>query len=60
MVLLTTNGRRNQLASDPNYNATKYFPENLMATEMKKNKSKNEYADISRHVNNRYQQNTYV
>ena len=40
MVLLTTNGRRNQLASDPNYNATKYFPGNLMATEMKKTRVK--------------------
>ena len=40
--LVTTDKRRNQLASEPNYYTTKYFPENLMAIEMKKNKSKNE------------------
>ena len=43
--LVTTDKRRNQLASVPNYHMTKSFPENLMAIEMKKtkqNKSKNE------------------
>ena len=41
--LVTTDKRRNQLASEPNYHTTKYFSENLMAIEMKKkNKSKNE------------------
>ena len=41
--LVTTDKRRNQLASEPNYYTTKYFPENLIAIEMKKkNKSKNE------------------
>ena len=41
--LVTTDKRRNQLASEPNYYMTKYFPENLIAIEMKKkNKSKNE------------------
>ena len=34
--LVTTNQRRNQLASEPNYQTTKYFSENLMAIEMKK------------------------
>ena len=34
--LVTTNQRRNQLASEPNYHTTKYFSENLMAIEMKK------------------------
>ena len=34
--LLTTDKRRNQLASEPNYNTTTYFPENQMAIEMKK------------------------
>ena len=34
--LVTTNKRRNQLASEPNYHIPKYFPENLMAVEMKK------------------------
>ena len=52
---VTTDKRRNQLASEPNYHTTKYFSENLMAIEMKKkNKSKNEYADLSWHVNIRY------
>ena len=36
----TTDKRRNQLASEPNYHTTKYFPENLMAIEMKKTKVK--------------------
>ena len=34
--LVTTYKRRNQLVSEPNYNTTKYFSENLMAIEMKK------------------------
>ena len=42
--LVTTGKSRNQLASEHNYYTTKYFPENLMATEIKikQNKSKNE------------------
>ena len=38
--LVTTDKRRNQLASEPNYHTTKYFPGNLMAIEMKKIKVK--------------------
>ena len=38
--LVTTDKRRNQLASEPNYYTTKYFPENLIAIEMKKTKVK--------------------
>ena len=34
--LLTTERRRNYLVSEPNYNTTKYFTENLLATEMNK------------------------
>ena len=34
--LVTTDKRRNQLASEPNYHTTKYFSENLTAIEMKK------------------------
>ena len=34
--LVTTNKIRNQLASKPNYRATKYFSENLISIEMKK------------------------
>ena len=37
---VTTDKRRNQLASEPNYHTTKYFSENLMAIEMKKKKTK--------------------
>ena len=40
--LVTTNKRINQLISEPNYNTTNYFLENLLATEMKKDTSKNE------------------
>ena len=38
--LVTTDKRRNQLASEPNYHTTKNFSENLMAIEMKKKKVK--------------------
>ena len=38
--LVTTDKRRNQLVSEPNYHATKWFSENLLTTEMKKIKVK--------------------
>ena len=38
--LATPNKRRNQLVSESNYHTTKYFSENLLATEMKKTKVK--------------------
>ena len=38
--LVTTDKRRNQLVSGPNYHTTKYFSENLMVIEMKKAKAK--------------------
>ena len=38
--LVTTDKRRNQLVSEPNYHATKWFSENLLAIEMKKMKVK--------------------
>ena len=38
--LVTTHKRRNQLASESNYHATKYFSENLLALEIKKTKVK--------------------
>ena len=34
--LVTTDKRRNHLASEPNYHTAKHFLENLMAIEMKK------------------------
>ena len=34
--LVTTDKRINQLASEPNYYTTKWFSENLLATEIKK------------------------
>ena len=40
--LVTTDKRRNQLVSEPNYYTTKWFSENPLAIEMKKDKSKNE------------------
>ena len=36
--LVTTDKRRNQLVSKPNYHTTKWFPENVLAIEMKKTK----------------------
>ena len=38
--LVTTDKRRNQLNSEPNYHTTKWFSENLLAIEMKKIKVK--------------------
>ena len=38
--LVTTDKRRDQLASEPNYHTTNYFPEKLMTIEMKKTKVK--------------------
>ena len=38
--LVTTDKRRNQLVSEPNYHRTKYVSENLLATEIKKVKVK--------------------
>ena len=34
--LVTRNKRKNQLSSEPNYHTKKYFPEDLLAIEMKK------------------------
>ena len=38
--LVTTDKRRNQLVSEPNYHTTKWFSENLLAIEMEKRKVK--------------------
>ena len=38
--LATTNKKRNQLVSEPNYNVTKYFSADLLSIEMKKIKVK--------------------
>ena len=38
--LVTTDRRRNQLVSEPNYHTIKWFSENLLAIEMKKTKVK--------------------
>ena len=38
--LVTTDKRRNQLSSGPNYHTTKYFSKDLMPLEMKKTKIK--------------------
>ena len=40
MKLVITDKRRNQLVSEPNYHARKYFSENLLAIEMKRIKTK--------------------
>ena len=58
--LVTTDKRRNQLASEPNYHTTKYFSENTLAIEMKKTKVKMHKPVYFRHVNIRYQQNINV
>ena len=40
IILVTTDKRRNQLVSEPNYHTTKWFSENLLAIEMRKTKVK--------------------
>ena len=40
--LAATDKKRNQLGSEPNYDTAKWFSENLLAIEMKKDKSENE------------------
>ena len=48
--LVTTNKRRNQLVSEPNYHTLKHFSENLIAAEMKKTElkiNKPVYLDMS-------------
>ena len=40
ITLVTTDKRRNQLVSEPNYHTTKWFSENLLAIEMRKTKVK--------------------
>ena len=51
--LVTTDKRRNQLLSEPNYHTTKWFSEGLLVIEMKKTKVKMNKANIFRLVNNR-------
>ena len=34
--LVTTNKRRNQLVSEPNYHTTKYFSKDILAIELRK------------------------
>ena len=38
--LVTTDERRNELVSEPNYHTAKYFSENLLAIKMRKTKIK--------------------
>ena len=56
--LVTTDKRKNQLTSEPNYHTSKYFSENLLAIETKKTKIKTNkpaylgmsILDISKHL----------
>ena len=57
--LVTTDKRRNQLVSEPNYHTRKHFSKSLLATEMKKTKLKMNKPVIL-HVNIRHQQNNNV
>ena len=49
--LVTTESRRNYLVSEPNFHTTKFFTENLLATEMRKTQIsfyKPDYLDLSK------------
>ena len=41
ITIVTTEKRRNYLVSEPKYHKMKFFPENVLAREMKKNKNNN-------------------
>ena len=49
--LVTLNERRNKLASEPNFDTTKYFSENVLAIEMRKTKVilKNQYTLVKQY-----------
>ena len=49
--LVTRERRRNYLVSEPNYHTTKFFTENLLAIEMKKNSNINEQVCLFRFIN---------
>ena len=52
---VTTNRRKNYLVSEPNYHTTKWFPEFLLAIEMKKKEVKMNRPIKSRLINTRNQ-----
>ena len=61
IIKLVNNGKkRNKLVSEPNYHTTKWFSENLLPIEMKKNISKDEEAYIFRISNIIIKQNINV
>ena len=49
--LLTTERRKNYLLSEPNYPTTKFFSENLLVIEMKKNSNITEQTCLFRFIN---------
>ena len=48
--LATTEKRRNYLVSEPNYHTTKFFTENVLATEIKKITTKNQKKTTNRNT----------
>ena len=52
--LVTTDGKRIKVVSEPNYPTTKCFSENFLAIEMKKTKVKMNKPIYLRYVNIRY------
>ena len=49
--LVTAETRRNDLVSQPNYRITKYFAENLLTVELRKNSSIKKQACLFRFTN---------
>ena len=58
--LVNNDKKRNTLVSEPNYHTTKWFSENVLAIEMKKNVSKDELVYIFRTSNIVIKQNINV
>ena len=51
ITFVTTEKRRNYLVSEPKYHKIKFFPENVLAREMKKNKQKQQQQNTQILVN---------
>ena len=54
-IKLVTTNRGSHLLSEPNYQATKWFSENLLAIEMNKNRNKNWQDGVFRSIDSRHQ-----
>ena len=57
---VTTDRRRNQLVSGPDYQATKWFSSEVASNRNEQNRNKKEQASVFRSVNFRHVKDNYV